>query len=78
MAGGTKLAYTALRHLGSYLQRTQDAEVLLTQLQRFGVTSDHWDFPEWSNREDRKNYILEVFTDANWAGCKISRKSTTS
>ena len=78
MAGGTKLAYTALRHLGSYLQGTQDAGVLLTQLKRFGVTSDHWDFPEWSNREDRKNYNLEVFTDANWAGCKVSRKSTTS
>ena len=70
MAGGTKLAYTALRHLGSYLQGTQDAGVLLTQLKRFGVTSDHW-----SNREDRKNYNLEVFTDANWAGCKVSRKS---
>ena len=78
MAGGTKSAYTALRHLGSYLQGTQDAGVLLTQLKRFGVTSDHWGFPEWSNREDRKNYNLEVFTDANWAGCKVSRKSTTS
>ena len=77
MAGGTKLAYTALRHLGSYLQGTQDAGVLLTQLKRFGVTSDQWDFPEWSNREDRKNYNLEVFTDANWAGCKVSKKSTT-
>ena len=78
MAGGTKLAYTALRHLGSYLQGTQNAGVLLTQLKRFGVTSDHWDFPEWSNREDRKVYNLEVFTDANWAGCKVSRKATTS
>ena len=30
MAGGTKLAHAALRHLASYLQGTQDAGVLLT------------------------------------------------
>ena len=42
------------------------------------ITSDHWDYPGWSNRQDRQRFNLEAFTDANWAGCKVSRKSTTS
>ena len=78
MASGTKLAFTELRHLASYLNGTQEAGVLLTQTKVYQITSDHWDYPEWSNRQDRQTFNLEAFTDANWAGCKVLRKSTTS
>ena len=71
MAGGTKLAFTALRHLASYLNGTREAGVLLTQTKTYQITSDHWDYPEWSDRQDRQTFNLEAFTDANWAGCKV-------
>ena len=54
MAGGTKLAFTELRHLASYLSGTQEAGVLLMQTKMYQITSDHWDYPEWSNRQDRQ------------------------
>ena len=78
MAGGTKLAFTALRHLASYLNGTREAGVLLTQTKTYQITSDHWDYAEWSNRQDGQAFNLEAFTDAIWAGCKVSRKSMTS
>ena len=78
MAGGTKLAFTALRHLASYLNGKREAGVLLMQAKMYQITSDHWDYAEWSNRQDGQAFNLEAFTDAIWAGCKVSRKSMTS
>ena len=74
MACGTKKALLALRHLASYLQGTADYGVLLPNPER----SDVWKIEDWDNRQDKSEFNVEIFSDANWAGCKQTRKPTTS
>ena len=74
----TRFTALRLRHLASYLSGTQEAGFLLMQTKTYQITSENWDYPAWSNRQDRQPFNLEAFTDASWAGCKVLRKSTTS
>ena len=78
MACGTKKSMTALKHLASYLKGTSDLGVLLSKPEGFMLASDLWKIDDWENRQDKSEFNVEVFSDANWAGCKKTRKSTTS
>ena len=78
MAGGTAMAMTALKHLASYLAGTESYGVLLPNTEGFMMCCDHWKRADWENRQDRGQYNIEGYADANWAGCKVSRRSTSS
>ena len=78
MAGGTHLAMVALKHLGCYLAGTADYGVLLPNTEPYTLCCDLWQRTAWENRQDRSVYNVEGHADANWAGCKVTRRSTTS
>ena len=78
MAAGTKQALKALRHVGSYLKGTQGLGILLPMTDENVLICDVWKKEDWEQRRDRARYNVETFADANRAGCRVTRKSTSS
>ena len=73
----TVRAMSALKHLACYLKGTAEYEVFLSNCSFGSVLRDSWQHVE-NQHEESSSFNLEVFCDSNWAGCKVTRKSTTS
>ena len=75
-------AMAALKHLASYLKNTMDYGVMLYKCGPGDVLMDHLSqfcqVDSDSLRRTRSDFELEVYSDSNWAGCNVTRKSTTS
>ena len=73
----TKAKYRRLEHLVCYLKGTAGYSIRFTKTKP-GVSTlipeDHWFTHEPEDKED----LLEVMTDADWAGNKVTRKSVTA
>ena len=79
MSCGTRSSMVALRHLACYLKGTPELGVLLPWPEEFQLTPDRWEMDDWNeSRGDRSMYNVETFADADWGGCKSTRKSTSS
>ena len=75
-------AMSALKHLASYVEGTIDHGVMLHRCGPGDVLMDHLSqFCQIDSERlsrPRADFELEVFSDSNWSGCNVTRKSTTS
>ena len=75
-------AMAALKHLASYLKNTMDYGIMVYKCGPGDVLMDHLSqvcqVDSDSLRRARSDFELEVYSDSNWAGCNVTRKSTTS
>ena len=76
MGRPTKTALCALRKLGSYLVQTQDMKMHYHRAELFSPTLTRWNGVE--ERRDGRPYELELYSDSDWASCKVTRRSTSS
>eukprot|EP00435_Cladocopium_sp_Y103_P025443 s995_g6.t1 len=76
MGRPTKTALCALRKLGSYLIQTQDMKMHYPRAELFSTTRTRWNGVE--ERRDGRPYELELYSDSDWASCKVTRRSTSS
>ncbi|CAE7221064.1 RE2 [Symbiodinium sp. CCMP2592] len=69
MSAPTELSMKGLRHLVAYMNGTCDEGLMLCNRgERVGLLGDHFDH----------DVLVETFSDANWAGDQVSRKSTSA
>ncbi len=77
----TVKAMSALKHLAAYLKNTMEYGVMLYKCGPKDVLMDHLSqFCQVDNESlnrSRSDFELEVYSDSNWAGCNVTRKSTT-
>eukprot|EP00435_Cladocopium_sp_Y103_P022695 s1603_g5.t1 len=76
MAKPTKTAMSALKKLTSYLVYSSDMKLHYPQ-----VEMDETTFQRWyggNERKDPKPYMVELFSDSDWASCKVNMRSTSS
>ena len=77
----TVQAMSALKHLAAYLKNTMEYGVMLYKCGP-GDVLDHLSqlcqVDTESLNRSRSDSELEVYSDSNWAGCNVTRKSTTS
>ena len=73
----TVRATSACKHLACYLKGTAEYGVFLSNCSFGSVLRDNWQHVE-NQHEESPSFNLEVFCNSNWAGCKATRKSTTS
>ena len=78
----TVKAMAALKHLAAYLKNTMDYGVMLYKCGPGDALMDHLSqycqVDSESLKRSRSDFELEVYSDSNWAGCNVTRKSTTS
>ena len=78
----TVKAMSALKHLAAYLKNTMEYGVMLYKCGPGDVLMDHLSqfcqVDTESLNRSRSDFELEVYSDSNWAGCNVTRKSTTS
>ena len=78
----TVKAMSALKHLAAYLKNTMEYGIMLYKCGPGDVLMDHLSqFCQVDNESlnrSRSDFELEVYSDSNWAGCSVTRKSTTS
>ena len=78
----TVKAMSALKHLAAYLKNTMKYGVMLYKCGPGDVLMDHLSqfcqVDTESLNRSRSGFELEVYSDSNWAGCNVTRKSTTS
>ena len=77
MGNPTIRAMSALKHLASYLKNTREYGVHLSNCSTGSVLRDNWPHVE-NMHEESSTFNLECYCDSNWAGSKVTRKSTTS
>ena len=79
MGSPTKKALVWLKHLCLYLKNSEDYGLFYPESEAGTTLPDHWCFPHGlQNRQKRADYVVEVFSDSNWGGCTVTRKSTSS
>eukprot|EP00435_Cladocopium_sp_Y103_P026788 s4238_g6.t1 len=76
MGRPTKTALCALRKLGSYLMQTQDMQMHYPRAELFATTMTRWLGVD--ERRDGRPYEIELYSDSDWASCKVTRRSTSS
>ena len=76
MSKPTKVAMAAVKKLTSYLVHTQDMRLHYPKVDMNQTTLQRWYGGE--ERQDSKPYMLELYSDSDWASCKVSRRSTSS
>ena len=78
----TVKAMSALKHLAAYLKNTMEYGIMLYKWGPGDVLMDHLSqfcqVDTESLNRSRSDFELEVYSDSNWAGCNVTRKSTTS
>ena len=78
----TVKAMSALKHLAAYLKNTMGYGIMLYKCGPGDVLMDHLSqfcqVDTESLNRSRSDFELEVYSDSNWAGCNVTRKSTTS
>ena len=79
MGSPTKKALVWLKHHCLYLKNSEDYGLFYPESEAGTTLPDHWCFPHGlQNRQKRADYVVEVFSDSNWGGCTVTRKSTSS
>ena len=68
MSSPTEVAVQRMRKLVGYLKETEHQHILLPNPVR----------GEGINTRGEKGWLLETFSDADWSGCKSTRRSTSS
>ena len=68
MGRPTKTSWCALKKLGSYLVQTQRTRTHYPHAELFSTTLTRWNGVE----------ELELYSDSDWASCKVTRRSTSS
>ena len=76
MGRPTKTAMCALKKLGSYLIQTQDMKMHYPQAEAFASTETRWHGV--GERKDGRPWEIELYSDSDWASCKVTRRSTSS
>ena len=78
----TVKAMAAFKHLAAYFKNTMDYGVMLYKCGPGDLLMDHLSqfchVDSESLKRSRSDFELEVYSDSNWAGCNVTRKSTTS
>ena len=67
MGRPTKTSWCALKKLGSYLVQTQRTRTHYPHAELFSTTLTRWNGVE----------ELELYSDSDWASCKVTRRSTS-
>eukprot|EP00435_Cladocopium_sp_Y103_P019244 s76_g4.t1 len=76
MARPTKTAMSAVKKLASYLVFTKDMKLFYSKVELRQTTMQRWYGAQ--KKLDSKPYMVELFSDSDWASCKVSRRSTSS
>ena len=76
MAKPTRTSICALKKLTNYLIYCKDMKLHYPQVEMHQSTGQRWYGGE--ERCDSKQYLLELYSDSDWASCKVSRRSTSS
>ena len=66
----------ALQKLTNYILYSKDMKLHFPKVEMHQSTSQRWYGGE--ERRDAKPYMLELYSDSDWAICKVSRKSTSA
>ena len=78
----TVKSMSALKHVAAYLKNTMEYGVMLYKCGPghvlMGHLSQFCQVDTESLNRSRSDFELEVYSDSNWAGCNVTRKSTTS
>ena len=78
----TVKAMSAPKHLAAYLKNTMEYGIMLYKCGPGDALMDHLSqfcqVDTESLNRSRSDFELEVYSDSNWAGCNVTRKSTTS
>jgi hypothetical protein len=67
---------SAIKRLASYLVYLKDMKLHYPKVEMYQTTMQRW-YGE-QERRDAKPYVLELFSDSDWASCKVSRRSASS
>ena len=79
MGNPTKKSLVWLKHLCLYLKGSEDYGLFYPESEAGTTLPDHWCFPNGlQNRPKKGDYVIEVYSDSNWGGCTVTRKSTSS
>ena len=79
MSMPSKNALVWLKHLCLYLKGTEDAGVFFHECEFGTMLPDHWNIEHGlQQRPGRADVTVEVYSDSNWGGCSVTRKSTSS
>ena len=76
MAKPTKTAMSALKKLVSYLVSTSDMKMHYPKVEEHQTTFQRW--YGGNERMESSPYNLELYSDSDWATCKVSRRSTSA
>ena len=76
MARPTKTAMSAVKKLGSYLMWTKEMKLYYGKAELYQSVMQRWFGGQ--QRLESKPFMLELFSDSDWATCKTSRRSTSS
>ena len=78
----TVKSMSALKHLAAYLKNTMEYGIMLYNCGPGDVSMDHLSqfcqVDTESLNRSRSDFELEVYSDSDWAGCNVTRKSATS
>ena len=76
MAKPTKTSMCAIKKLANYLLYSKDMKMHYPKVGLHETTFQRW--YGGNERRDAKQYMLELYSDSDWATCQISRRSTSS
>ena len=76
MSQPTRASMSEIKKLASYLVFTKDMRLFYNKVELFQPTMQKWFGGQV--KQETKPYILELFSDSDWAACNVSRRSTSS
>ena len=78
MANPTKNAMNALKKLTSYLQLTGDTIMKYNVVNTKCTVFTRWQHLDVEGQPTQRDYVIELFSDSDWASSKTTRRSTSS
>ena len=78
MANPTKNAMNALKKLASYLQLTGDTIMKYNVVNTKCTVFTRWQHLDVEGQPTQRDYVIELFSDSDWASSKTTRRSTSS
>jgi hypothetical protein len=76
MSKPTKMAMSGIKKLACYLMFSKDMKMHYKKAELYHTTWQRWH--GGSRKMDTKPYMLELYSDSDWASCKVSRRSTSA